>query len=538
MSQRDDLKSVHQPTMLSQTVPKNAAKRLLIIDAMNVMHMRMKTNNNSQSQKQLDCFSILPIMRYFVRRGHAVEVVMPEFCIYKKCFKNFYIWKDLNALKLLILVPYMMHDDLVALTVARDACGSVITQDKFRDHLACFPQLRQVRSRNIKLAFMNDVEKPVFFTNAKGDKYYKGHFMCMNYTFEQFYSLPEDGDYDLVKEEKWSENRRKDVLKCIDKIYGLAEAQYMLAEVEQLPKCNNLVNMSSSTDIYEKIVKDGKEQEGIAKNENMKALLCWRNTAEKQELKYQLQERCNGAHQRYINFNFTEDSLPICESSSLRTFQGESWKDDTSKSISIVIEENSACKGSITETINLLSTEKSIKHETEAKLFKNDKRAESKAFLWKTLTDEVKVEGKSFYEFLSSFDGILEKEFVLNAYYDQINNFSPSKEKIINPDEVCTIEAISCNRIVEDRFLGILRKPLQIDMNITEATSTELCSLTSTSCPMMDERSNRSFNETERILVRFCSIIGAVIKKIRDQPLLPYSTVPDQSPAQPSSRNS
>ncbi|MCP9259285.1 hypothetical protein DINM_002242 [Dirofilaria immitis] len=486
MSQRDDLKSVHQPTMLSQTVPKNAAKRLLIIDAMNVMHMRMKTNNNSQSQKQLDCFSILLIMRYFVRRGHAVEVVMPEFCIYKKCFKNFYIWKDLNALKLLILVPYMMHDDLVALTVARDACGSVITQDKFRDHLACFPQLRQVRSRNIKLAFMNDVEKPVFFTNAKGDKYYKGHFMCMNYTFEQFYSLPEDGDYDLVKEEKWSENRRKDVLKCIDKIYGLAEAQYMLAEGWQRARRN-------------------------CKNENMKALLCWRNTAEKQELKYQLQERCNGAHQRYINFNFTEDSLPICESSSLRTFQGENWKDDTSKSISIVIEENSACKGSITETINLLSTEKSIKHETEAKLFKNDKRAESKAFLWKTLTDEVKVEGKSFYEFLSSFDGILEKEFVLNAYYDQINNFSPSKEKIINPDEVCTIEAISCNRIVEDRFLGILRKPLQIDMviifvdcavllNITEATSTELCSLTSTSCPMMDERSNRSFNETERIV--------------------------------------
>lgn len=47
---------------------------------------------------------------------------------------------------------------------------------------------------------------------------------------EQFYSLPEDDDYDLVKNEVWSEERRKEVLRRIDEIYGLAEAQCIPAE--------------------------------------------------------------------------------------------------------------------------------------------------------------------------------------------------------------------------------------------------------------------------------------------------------------------
>lgn len=47
---------------------------------------------------------------------------------------------------------------------------------------------------------------------------------------EQFYSLPEDDDYDLVKNEKWSEERRKEVLGRLDEIYELAEAQFMLAK--------------------------------------------------------------------------------------------------------------------------------------------------------------------------------------------------------------------------------------------------------------------------------------------------------------------
>ncbi|EFO19380.1 hypothetical protein LOAG_09114 [Loa loa] len=69
-------------------------------------------------EKQLDCLSLLPIIRYFVKR-RTLEVVMPEFCIYKSA---------LSALKLLILVPHMVHDGLLALIVTRDACGSVIIQ--------------------------------------------------------------------------------------------------------------------------------------------------------------------------------------------------------------------------------------------------------------------------------------------------------------------------------------------------------------------------------------------------------------------------
>ncbi|VBB33526.1 unnamed protein product, partial [Acanthocheilonema viteae] len=258
-------------------IPQHAAKRLLIIDAMNMMYI------SSRNKKQLDFLSLLPIMRYFVRRGHAVEIVMPEFCIYRKCIKNLSIWKDLNALKLLIVVPNMLHDDLVALTVARDACGSVITQDKFRDHMACFPQLHRVRSRNIILAFINGIGKPVFFTNARGDKYYKGRFKCMNYAFEQFYSLPEDDDYDIVKNERWPEERRKEVLECIDRIYGLVEAQCMLSEEKQ--SSSKPVKTSSAIDVYEKIARDDEEKDEIAEDESIKALVCWRNTAEKQELK-------------------------------------------------------------------------------------------------------------------------------------------------------------------------------------------------------------------------------------------------------------
>ncbi|VDN90132.1 unnamed protein product [Brugia pahangi] len=383
-------------------VTQHSAKRLLIIDAMNVMHMR--TNHAGRTQKQLDCLSLLPVIRYFVRRGHAVEVVMPELCIYKKCYKNFHIWKafigqcsvyeffniqfikDLRALKLLILVPHMMHDDLVALTVARDACGSVITKDKFRDHLACFPQLHQVRSRNINLAFISNMKKPMFFTNAEGDKFYAGYFMCVNYAFEQFYSLPEDDDYDLVENEKWSEERRMKVLERIDEIYRLAEAQYKFVKVERLSKymlCNKPVKTSFPNGVYDKIVRG--EEDGTAEYESIKALFYWRNTAEKQELE------------------------------------------------SVIIEENAAYKESLTEVTNPSYLEMWIAHKKGERLFKDDKYAESKTHLWKTLTDEVKMDRKSFHDFLSSFRGTLEKEVVLNAYYDQLNSYSQSEEEITNP---------------------------------------------------------------------------------------------------------
>uniref|UniRef100_A0A915PH21 RNase NYN domain-containing protein n=1 Tax=Setaria digitata TaxID=48799 RepID=A0A915PH21_9BILA len=304
---------------------KHLAKRLLVIDAMNVMHM-----GTGPVGRQLDCLSILPIVRYFVRRGHAVEIVMPEFCIYKNCFKNSHIWKELAALRLLILVPYMVHDDLVALTVARDSCGSVITQDKFRDHLACFPQLYQVRSRNIVLSFMNNEKATIFFTSAKGDKYYKHYFSCMNYSFGQFYSLPEDDDYDLVKDEKWSKNRRNEVLKYIDKIYGLAEAQYVLARGQRSSNGNSHTKAPKSpfsVDTYKNIVKEGKKtkkskkQKSTVVQQNLGALLCWRNTAERQELKYQLKKRLNGMCQRCSTSGFMEDNLQISDSTDFLILQ-------------------------------------------------------------------------------------------------------------------------------------------------------------------------------------------------------------------------
>ncbi|EJW86613.1 hypothetical protein WUBG_02473 [Wuchereria bancrofti] len=74
-----------------------------------------------------------------------------------------------------------------------------------------------------------------------------------------------------------------------------------------------------------------------------------------------------------------------------------------------------------------------ITHKKGGRLFKDDKHAESKTHLWKTLTDEVKMDGKSFHDFLSSFHGTLEKEVVLNAYYDQLSSCSPSEEEITNP---------------------------------------------------------------------------------------------------------
>ncbi|VDO26201.1 unnamed protein product [Onchocerca flexuosa] len=384
-------------TMLPEKVPENAAKRLLIIDAMNMMHMRSKASSSGRT----DVFWLL-------------------------------FFKDLNALKLLIVVPYMMHDDLVALTVAKDSCGSVITQDKFRDHLKCFPQLCLVRSRNIILAFMNDEKKLKFFTNAKGDKYYKDYFMCMNYAFEQFYSLPEDDDYDLVKNEEWSEDRKNEVLECIDKIYGLAEAQHIFAEVEQLTRCNPF-----PANIHQKIIRNDEKQEGIIEDKSVKALLCWRNTAEKQELEYQLQERCNDTCQRCITSSSSEESLTIFDFSNSRVLQesandGNS-KNDLSKTISIVVEGNAALQESVTEIINTSSLEMSIRDITEMNLFKDDRRAELKVYLWKTLTDEMKIDGKSFYDFLLSFHGILEKNFVLNAYYDQLSDLSLFKEEMVIP---------------------------------------------------------------------------------------------------------
>uniref|UniRef100_A0A8R1Y3S9 RNase NYN domain-containing protein n=1 Tax=Onchocerca volvulus TaxID=6282 RepID=A0A8R1Y3S9_ONCVO len=476
--------------MLLEKVPENAAKRLLIIDAMNMMHMKRKASNTGRTQKQLDCLSILPIMRYFIRRGHAVEVVVPEFYIYRKCSKDFYIWKDLNALKLLIVVPYMMHDDLVALTVAKDSCGSVITHDKFRDHSKCFPQLRSVCSRNIILAFMNDEKKLKFFTNAKGDKYYKDYFMCMNYASEQFYSLPEDDDYDLVKDEEWSEDRRNEVLECIDKIYGLAEAQYMLAEVEQLTLFPD--------NIHEEIVRGGEKQEGITKDESVKALLCWRNTAEKQELEYQLRERYDGACQRCITSSSFEDSLTIFDFSNPRVLQesgndGNS-KDDASKPIPIVVEENAAFKESITEIINPPSLEMSIRDEAEKNLFKDDRqRAESKVHLWKTLTDEMEIDGKSFYDFLSSFHGILDKNFVLNAYYDQLSDLSLSKEEIVMPKNA----SVKLEKEKEATFTASSSFCPHSSNNIPEAASAKLCSPSSASNSVIDKRPNRSFKELD-----------------------------------------
>uniref|UniRef100_A0A0R3RQ29 RNase_Zc3h12a domain-containing protein n=1 Tax=Elaeophora elaphi TaxID=1147741 RepID=A0A0R3RQ29_9BILA len=432
-------------------IPQRAVKRLLIIDAMNVIHMSANENKKypDGAQRHLDCLSILPILRYFVRRGHAVEVVVPKICIYKKCFKNAHIWQDLNDLKLLVVVPQMLHDDLVALTVARDACGSVITRDKFRDHLACFPQLHRVRSRNIILAFMNDRERPMFFTDAEGDKYYKRHFICTNYAFEQFYSLPKDYDYDLVKNEQWSEERRKEVLGHIDKICGLAEVQCLLVKEEQLPKCkpcNKPIETSSSIDVHEKIVRGSEEQDEIPENKSMKALLRWRDTAEKQELRYQLRGQCN-TFKRCITFSFAKDRyLDTFASSNPSTNQksvsGGNSKDDTSKSAPVIIEGNAASK-------------MWIRHEIDKNLFKGDRHAEAKAHLWKTLTDEVKVDGKSFRNFLLSFHGTLEKEFVLNAYYDQLSSLSLSEE-IMNS-------------------------------NRSEATSTELFSLTSASHSVMNE---------------------------------------------------
>ncbi|CAG9533243.1 unnamed protein product [Cercopithifilaria johnstoni] len=417
--------------------PQHATKRLLIIDAMNVIYM--KTDHSSRMQKPLDCLLVLPIIRYFVRRGHAVEVVVPEFCIYKKCFKNFHIWKDLNTLKLLIAVPHMLHDDLVALTVARDACGSVITQDKFRDHMAYFPQLRRIRSRNIILAFTDDTEEPMFFTNAKGDKYYKGNFKCTNYAFvsEQFYSLPEDDDYYIVKNERWSEERRKEVLGHIDEIYALAEAHYMLNEGKQLSKCNPCNNpvKTSSIDVYEKIVRDN-EQDEIAKDESIKTLLCWRNTAQNQELKYQLQGRYNDMYQRCITFNFAYDGIDVFGSSNPLPLEenaiDEDSKDDACKPTSVIIKENTACKSSHTEVNHLQSLKKWTRYETEKRLFKSDTHAESKAHLWKTLIGEMEIDKKSFYDFLSSFHGTVEREFVLNAYYDQLSSSVP-EEEIMDP---------------------------------------------------------------------------------------------------------
>ncbi|OZC11602.1 hypothetical protein X798_01463 [Onchocerca flexuosa] len=506
-------------TMLPEKVPENAAKRLLIIDAMNMMHMRSKASSSGRTEKQLDCLSILPIMRYFIRRGHAVEVVMPEFYIYRKCFKNFHIWKflkfsvfwllffkDLNALKLLIVVPYMMHDDLVALTVAKDSCGSVITQDKFRDHLKCFPQLCLVRSRNIILAFMNDEKKLKFFTNAKGDKYYKDYFMCMNYAFEQFYSLPEDDDYDLVKNEEWSEDRKNEVLECIDKIYGLAEAQHIFAEVEQLTRCNPF-----PANIHQKIIRNDEKQEGIIEDKSVKALLCWRNTAEKQELEYQLQERCNDTCQRCITSSSSEESLTIFDFSNSRVLQesandGNS-KNDLSKTISIVVEGNAALQESVTEIINTSSLEMSIRDITEMNLFKDDRRAELKVYLWKTLTDEMKIDGKSFYDFLLSFHGILEKNFVLNAYYDQLSDLSLFKEEMVIPKNISvklgnekeatfTASSSFCPHsskyeIIHNELAYLLPK------DIPEAVSTKLCSPSSVSCSVIDERPNRSFKELD-----------------------------------------
>ncbi|VDM41483.1 unnamed protein product [Toxocara canis] len=203
---------------------EDAVKRPIILDAMNVMHEATNAAPN-EGRKIVDCLSILPIMRYFIRRGHAVHVVIPSFCLKRRnssCFLNNHFIRELKAhVGSVIEVQHRHHDDLIALAIAMETFGSVVSKDKFRDHQFVFRPLSKVCARNIFINYSNDRNN---FAVDDGDKFYPSSFELARFQTDQLYCLSGSEEYELLKEQQLSSDDAAAIVRKLDILMEMAEA--------------------------------------------------------------------------------------------------------------------------------------------------------------------------------------------------------------------------------------------------------------------------------------------------------------------------
>ncbi|KHN76353.1 hypothetical protein Tcan_09955 [Toxocara canis] len=235
---------------------EDAVKRPIILDAMNVMHEATNAAPN-EGRKIVDCLSILPIMRYFIRRGHAVHVVIPSFCLKRRnssCFLNNHFIRELKAhVGSVIEVQHRHHDDLIALAIAMETFGSVVSKDKFRDHQFVFRPLSKVCARNIFINYSNDRNN---FAVDDGDKFYPSSFELARFQTDQLYCLSGSEEYELLKEQQLSSDDAAAIVRKLDILMEMAEAHAITLKGHTLPSehpFSSWTCLPQTLDEYERI---------------------------------------------------------------------------------------------------------------------------------------------------------------------------------------------------------------------------------------------------------------------------------------------
>uniref|UniRef100_A0A915B228 RNase NYN domain-containing protein n=1 Tax=Parascaris univalens TaxID=6257 RepID=A0A915B228_PARUN len=224
-------------------------KRPIIVDALNVMYEGMYSGGDGH-EKTLDCLTILPVMRYFVRRGHTVRIVIPSFCLddhNSGRFSNNRFLRELEKhVGYVTRVMNKSNDDLIALVIARDTFGSVVSKDKFRDHRYLFPLLSEVSARNIFITyFAGDGSK---YLEYDGDKFYLSPFVVQILRKDQLYCSLGTTGYAAVKSEQLRDEEVERIVQKIDVLLAIAEAydviysggilrkEHMFAKWNRLPR--------------------------------------------------------------------------------------------------------------------------------------------------------------------------------------------------------------------------------------------------------------------------------------------------------------
>lgn len=212
-------------------------KRPIIVDALNVMHEGTYLGSD-EHEKTLDCLTILPVMRYFVRRGHAVQIVIPSFCLddhNSSRFSNNRFLRELEKhVGYVTRVKNKSDDDLIALVIARDTFGSVVSKDKFRDHRSLFPLLSEVSARNIFITYVTGNGSK--YSEYDGDKFYLSPFKVKNLRKDQLYCSCGTTGYAAVKWEQLRDEEVKRIVQKIDVLLAIAEAYDAIYSGGILPK--------------------------------------------------------------------------------------------------------------------------------------------------------------------------------------------------------------------------------------------------------------------------------------------------------------
>ncbi|KAI1727802.1 zc3h12a-like ribonuclease NYN domain-containing protein [Ditylenchus destructor] len=181
-------------------------KRMAIIDTCNILHecagcASNLTNPDPSERPKPDALGILALAKVFLEEGYDIKMFVPVSYMNPNKVVNVFILEQFHHLGYLTIIDDGSHDDLLILEMAKNVGGFVVSNDKFRDHLAKVESLMNViKARTVfcraKRIPIYDVGKE--FIRTAGNKCYIGFRLNFTPNKKAMYAENDDPSFAMA----------------------------------------------------------------------------------------------------------------------------------------------------------------------------------------------------------------------------------------------------------------------------------------------------------------------------------------------------